>query len=322
MNVLYVDTEGSYSYKITGDGIKKYMPNIPGINLKIANHKKTERHHIDNFIPDWCLTSTPLNNHSYVIKQHRRWLSVGWDLEGIYEWKRLRKTDSPNFDLIATVDPLAQELLEDMGRKSVYLPLGFDPDVYKPMKVPKKYQSDVLIAGVMYDNRAKLVRSLRPIGKDVKIRTINCKHWEAKIVECKDFITHYHDDKVGVDDLIKYINGAKIILVGHRDFEPNNDQRSIGIRSHAIGRIFQETACKKMVISDNSRPFLQDHFEYGKEIEVFNDFDELRDKIMHYLKNDDEREKIAQRGYERTMKENTYFHRLQYLYDYVKKEFF
>jgi len=316
--VLYVDTEGGYSYKIVGDAIKKYLPIVPDVEYKMANHKKTELRHTDNFLPDWCLTNTPLNNHSYIIKTHRNWFSVGWDLEGCYEWKRLRETDSRFFDVIATVDPVARDELIKLGKKSIYLPLGFDPEVYRPMDVPEEYQSDVIIAGVMYSSRARWVKALEPIAKQIKIRTINCRHWEAKIIGCKKFITYYHNDLIPIDELVKYYCGAKIIIVGHRDFDPNNDMRET-LHSKAIGRVFQEAACRRLVLSDNSRDNLADHFEIGKEIITFADEEELRNKIMYFLEHDDEREQIALNGYCRTMSEHTYSHRLQYLCSEIEK---
>lgn len=322
MNVLYCDTEGGYSYKIIGDAVKKYMPGLVGEEaFYIANHKKTEQRHIGNFIPDWSLTSTPLTNHSYAMKHYRNWLSVGWDLEGAYEWHRLRKDDSPHFHVLATVDPLAQKVLKRRGIETMYLPLGFDPLVYNHFEVPKEYESDVIIAGVMYPNRARWVKSLRPLGKDIKIRTINCKHWEERIRDCKSFIAYYHPDTIPVDELVKYYCGAKIIIVGNRDFDPNNDHKHHGISSLAIGRIFQETACKRLVMVDNTRPNLKEHFILNKEIVVFNDEDDLREKVMYYLRNEGEREKIAQAGYERTMKENTYFHRLATLNNFINQNY-
>lgn len=317
MRILHVDTEGSYSYAITNEAIKKYLSKINGVHYKLANHKRTEIHHLDGFIPDWCLTSSPLNNHSYVIKQHRKWFSVGWDLEGCYEWKRLRDTDSPNFDVIATVDPIAVGLLSERGKTSLYLPLGFDPDIYHYQQVPEEYKSDVIIAGVMYDSRAQWVRELEPIAKHIKIRTINCKHWEAKLIHCKRFIHYYHNDLVPISELVKYYCGAKIILIGHRNYAPGNDKTKEVIPA-AIGRVFQETACRRMVLSDDTRPNLAHHFEYGKEIEIFKDGEELREKIMYYLEHDDERESIAHLGCVRTMSENTYTHRLNNLIEFVK----
>jgi len=316
MRILHIDTEGQYSYKIIGDAIKKYLPLVQNVDYKCANHKKTELRHIDGFLPDWCLSSTPLNNHSYVIKTHRRWFSVGWDLEGFYEWKRLRETDSKYFDVIATVDPLAVEELTKLGKKSIYLPLGFDPELYRPMEVSDDYQCDVILAGVMYESRVRILKALEPIAKHIKIRTINCKHWEGKIIGFKKFITYYHDDLVSPEELVKYYNGAKIIIIGNRDFDPNNDNKEL--HSKAIGRVFQETACRRLVLCDDLRPNLYEHFDYGKEVVFFHNDEDLRQKIMHYLVHNDEREEIANRGYLRTMSEHTYSHRLQFLCDQVE----
>jgi spore maturation protein CgeB len=319
MKVLYVDTEGQYSYDITRSATMKYLPAAEGIDVRIANHKKTEIHHISPFIPDWCLTSTPLNNHSYVIKRYRGWFSVGWDLEGMYEWKRLRTADSPNFDLIASVDPKAVDLLNSMGRKAFYLPLGFDPDVYRWQEVGEEYRSDVLVAGVMYGTRARWVHALKPISKNISIRTINCKHWESRIMDCRPWIRYYHEDKVPVEELVKYICGAKIVVIGHRDFELGNDLAVWGEHSLAIGRIFQETACRRLVLCDDTRPNVTEHFKPGHEIDVFSNEEELCKKILFYLNNDNARESIALRGYVRTTRENTYMHRIRTLVSKVKE---
>lgn len=318
LKVLFCDTEGTYSYKIIGDAIKKYLPRVPDVEYKLANHKKTEYRHLEGFIPEWCLTATPLNNHSYVLNTHRGWFSVGWDLEGMYEWKRLREVDSRYFDVIATVDPVAQEELTKLGKKSIYLPLGFDPEVYRPMEVDEDYKCDVILAGVMYDSRARILKALEPIANQIKIRTINCKHWEAKIIGCKKFITYYHNELVPVDELVKYYCGAKIIIVGNRDYDPNNDMRKT-LHSKAIGRIFQETATGRMVLSDDTRENLYTHFDYGKEVVIFHSEEDLREKVMYYLSHDDEREQIAKAGYLRTMSEHTFSHRLQFLCNEIEK---
>jgi len=191
--------------------------------------------------------------------------------------------------------------------------------VYNYQEVGDEYKCDVIMAGVMYENRARIIKALEPISKDIKIRTINCRHWEAKLIHYKKFIHYYHRDKIPVSELVKYYCGAKIILIGNRDFDPGNDQKHLGIKSQAIGRVFQETACKQLVLVDNTRPNLKDHFKIGEEIDVFNSDEELRSKILYYLKNEDEREAIAEAGYQRTMKENTYQHRMQTLVNYMNK---
>lgn len=321
MKILYVNTKGDYSYKITTDGIINALEQIskedPTIQYMVADHQRTEKHHIAPFIPDWVLTSTPLNNHSYVIKRYRGWVSVGWDLEGMYEWKRLRTTDAPNFDVIATVDRMSEELLRKEGYFTYYMPLAFDTNVYKYQEVPGEYKSDVVLAGVMYPSRAQIVADLVPICDRVKLRTINCKHWESKIIQYRSAITYYHGDKVPNDELIKYYCGSKIIIIGNRDFEHGNDQQDL-YHSKAIGRVFQETATRRCVFVDNKRPNVSEHFEVGKEIIMFNNGEELREKVLYYLSHEEERESIAHNGYVRTMKENQYVHRMRGLIEYMR----
>jgi|GEM_PF-3308889 len=60
-----------------------------------------------------------------------------------------------------------------------------------------------------------------------------------------------------------------------------------------------------------------DLFQIGKEIEVFRNKKEMREKIAYYLAHDKERESIAHRGYERLMKEHTMEHRMNQLLDIV-----
>lgn len=60
-------------------------------------------------------------------------------------------------------------------------------------------------------------------------------------------------------------------------------------------------------------------FEIGKEIEVFKDKKELRDKIEYYLAHDKQRQEIAYRGRQRFLREHTIAHRMQQVLDVVRK---
>ena len=50
-------------------------------------------------------------------------------------------------------------------------------------------------------------------------------------------------------------------------------------------------------------PGLEHFFEVGKEIDIFHDKEELLEKVKYYLVHEEEREKIAQKGYERALKD-------------------
>ena len=54
---------------------------------------------------------------------------------------------------------------------------------------------------------------------------------------------------------------------------------------------------------------LDSYYEFGKEMVCFHDTRDLIQKIKYYLSHEDERLAVAQAGYERTLREHTYAHR-------------
>jgi spore maturation protein CgeB len=168
----------------------------------------------------------------------------------------------------------------------------------------------------MFNRRRDILEMLYPLKNIIKLRVVCPKDWQGKIIH-KDGITYLHDT-LDPEEMGKYLAGAKINLCINRNYEPSNDTK---IASTTPGRVFQETACRRMVIVDRSRPELFDYFEDGKEIITFdeNNQQELTDKIMYYLTHEQEREAIAHNGYTRTMAENTWYCRIKKLLEICSK---
>jgi spore maturation protein CgeB len=59
-------------------------------------------------------------------------------------------------------------------------------------------------------------------------------------------------------------------------------------------------------------------FEAGKEVIVYDSTEECAELIRYYLQHEKERTRIARAGQERTLKEHTYYHRMQELLDILK----
>ena len=70
-------------------------------------------------------------------------------------------------------------------------------------------------------------------------------------------------------------------------------------------RVFDIMGAGGFMLS-NYQPEIEELFEIGKEIEVFHDISELIEKVDYYLSHEDERAKIAARGYEKVAKYHTY----------------
>ena len=106
------------------------------------------------------------------------------------------------------------------------------------------------------------------------------------------------------DDMVDVINSYKI----HLNCNISNDINY---------RTFETTGCETFLLT-NYTPGLEKLFDIGKEIVVYNDLNDLDHKVKYYLENEEEREKIAKAGYERSKKDHTYFERAKILIDIIK----
>lgn len=75
-------------------------------------------------------------------------------------------------------------------------------------------------------------------------------------------------------------------------------------------RVFDVSACGGFLLSD-FRIDLGRLFELDKEIVFYKDLEDLREKILYFLSNQKERERIAERAMKRVLMEHTYLHRMR-----------
>jgi len=85
-------------------------------------------------------------------------------------------------------------------------------------------------------------------------------------------------------------------------------------------RLFQAVGAGALAINDYI-PELEELFEIGKEIITFEygNMHEMREKLNWFIKNDTEREKIANSGYQRAHKDHTFTARINQILDKAKK---
>jgi glycosyltransferase involved in cell wall biosynthesis len=107
------------------------------------------------------------------------------------------------------------------------------------------------------------------------------------------------------DDMVNAINSYKI------HFNKN-------IADDINYRTFETTGCGTFLLT-NYTPGLEKLFDIGKEIVVYNDLNDLDNKVKYYLENEEEREKIAKSGYERSKKDHTYFERSKKLIQIINE---
>jgi spore maturation protein CgeB len=323
MKICLLNVNSTYSHLLTYNGIKEGFEQIKAedSNFDFIEHNITKQDDptIPNYKPDYVFVSSPLAAGLRVWKKYRNQKVICFDTEGLYE--NLAIDTIPYTDIMCTVDKLAFEYYKDFIKthnyncKVYHMPLGFSPTLWNHQEVSEEYKSDVCMIGVMFDRRRKVLEYLHSIKDKINLRVITAKDWISKVPN-QESIQHLHRDIVSPEEMVKYYCGAKIILCVNRDFSPAN---KLGLQSTTPGRVFQETACKRMVMIDNTRPELFEYFEDRKEVVAFGmNESELNEKVLYYLENEFEREAIAENGYCRTMKENTWKHRLTNLLKFIQ----
>lgn len=70
-------------------------------------------------------------------------------------------------------------------------------------------------------------------------------------------------------------------------------------------RIFEAMSMGCFVLTDHCDE-IAELFEIGQEIETFKGMDELKQKVEYYLQHDEQRQQIAERGYQRFLKDYTW----------------
>lgn len=85
---------------------------------------------------------------------------------------------------------------------------------------------------------------------------------------------------------------------------------SRSIESGIPQRILDIMAVGGFVLT-NFQPELEEHFEIGKDLEVYHSLEELNEKVAYYLKHENERVQIALNGYKKVKKMHTYQSRIK-----------
>ncbi len=170
------------------------------------------------------------------------------------------------------------------GIKNVFFVMGLDKNYFKPLNLEKKY--DVTFIGDprgKREGRYELIKFLKE--KNIKIKLFGW-NWE-KYPEFKDIYGGPLESK----KMVEVLNQSKINLC----FSKAGDGRT-----HLKGKVFEASACKTFILTEFCEDYLE-LFEEEKEIVMFKSREELLQKIKYYLKNEKQRERIANAAYKKTI---------------------
>lgn len=164
-----------------------------------------------------------------------------WQLEDPYE-SDLTFEMLPYFYYIFTSDQGIAEALKKESKDNLiqFVPHACNPKVHKPMDVPYEYRSDVLFVGNAYESRLKYLQENAQQWKNQMFTLIGVGYRGLDGFQNQRVI-HGH---ISEEEMVKYINGAKLVLNMHRqkgDLDMGNERGLIPISFN--NRYYEVGAC-------------------------------------------------------------------------------
>ncbi len=252
-----------------------------------------------------------------------------WFFDDHWDFYKDSKYWAPFFHWVFTTDPLAIEKYYKIGYKNaVFMPPCFNRFRYKPLNLPKIY--DVTFVGSPHGVRKKIIKKLKKAGINV---VCFGQGWPRGYISTEEKIKIISQSKINLN--LSESSGVlwkQIVLIFlHRNFD-----RSIGVnsplkwydnfqtllaqkRKQIKGRIFKVLGCRGFLLSGYAEK-LEELYTPNKEIVFFYNFNELVEKIKYYLAHDEEREKIAKAGYERSLRDHTCEKRFNEMFKIMGKD--
>jgi len=253
-------------------------------------------------------------------------ITFTWSLDDHWNFYKCSKYWAPLFHWIFTTDPLAIAKYRKIGYKNtIFMPQGYNHFLYKPLNLPKIY--DVTFIGRPHGARRKIMKKLEKAGIHVecfgdgwpnghitneeKIRIISQSKINLSLAESSGvlwkqialiFIHRKFDRSIGINNPLKWYENFQTLLAQKRE--------------QIKGRIFHVLGCGGFLLTGYAEK-LEELYTPDKEIVFFSNFNELVEKIKYYFAHDEEREKIARAGYERSIRDHTCEKRLNEIFKII-----
>jgi hypothetical protein len=203
------------------------------------------------------------------------------------------------YDLVISSLPNLVEHFRNMGIPSELNRLAFEPRVLQKLKNNNGDMIPVSFVGNLFQAHASRVVWLEHLCRKLDISIwgtgIESLPANSPIRGC------YNGQAWGVN-MFQILHRSKITLNHHGDVAPYANNM----------RLYEATGVGALLVTD-WKPNLHEMFEPGKEVVAYRTREECAEFIQYYLEHDEQREAIARAGQARTLREHTYYKRMQEL---------
>jgi glycosyltransferase involved in cell wall biosynthesis len=187
-----------------------------------------------------------------------------------------------SFDIIFVAQKEDYEKLKKKFRYVYWLPLAGDPEYHGKKNLNKIYNIG-FVGGLGMGNRKKFLLNLKREYPNSFIGPADCK-------------------KIG-----EIYSQSKIVI-------------NYSIKNDLNMRIFEALMSGSMLITNRIKNNgFNELFEENKDLVVFDSWKDLKEKIDYYLKNEEEREKIALSGYQKAINYHKYEDRIKFILEKIEE---
>jgi spore maturation protein CgeB len=273
-------------------------------------------------------------------------ITLNWFCDDHYRFDNYSRHWAPCFNWVVTTDESALPKYGQIGYHNVIKSQwACNHHLYQKLDLPLKY--DVTFVGQPHGNRRAIVQSLRNAGIQVRVWGHG---WESGRLSQEKMIHVFNQSRINmnlanascpipprkalevkvarrcISRSLKFVPyGSQLKTTGKRwiskvrqstSIAKTHDELNVAILQHPQqikGRNFEVPGCGGFLLTERLEN-LGEYYEIGNEVVCFEDLDDLIEKARYYLRNDDERVKIGNAGYRRTLSEHTYAHRFNEIF--------
>ena len=242
--------------------------------------------------------------------------TVAWMADDHWRFENYSKFWANYFSLIVTTDKNSLSKYFKNGNTNVHLSQwACNHNLYKPNIKQVKYKTTFI--GMCYGNRLNNIRILNANEELVKCWG---KGWDKGKISLNKMNEIYSNSNINLNfsqssyqknikTFIKIfinkdynnkfrLNNLDIILANLKNFNSP-------VKKQIKGRVFEVTGCKGFLLTENCEN-IQEYFDLNKEISVFDNINEAKEKIKFFDKNPSLTKKIAEEAYIRVINNHTY----------------
>lgn len=207
------------------------------------------------------------------------------------------KTNLKAYDLILSSFPHFVDRFRQEGLASAYFSLGFEPKVQQKLRETKTPYQVVFVGGLSAQHQERI----RFLEKLVKSHPISWWGYGINTLSSHSPLYSLHQGEAWGLDMYQVLSSSTIAINYHINVAGNYANNM---------RLYEATGVGTLLITDYKEN-LHTLFEPGKEVVAYHSAEECADLITYYLTHQAEGKAIARAGQARTLKEHTYYQRMQ-----------